>query len=84
MKILYMFNMVFTWIFIVELGLKLFGLGPIRYLKDKMNYLDGIVVAVSITELIILQDSYKVGAHQVFRSVRIFRVIRVARLLRVF
>lgn len=53
-----MFNRVFTWIFIAELFMKLLGLGPIRYLKDRMNYLDGIVVVVSIAELIIVQKTY--------------------------
>ena len=56
------FNTVFTWIFIAELSLKIIGLGPIKYLKDRLNYLDGIVVVVSIAELIILDGSLN-GAH---------------------
>ncbi len=79
-------NLVFTWIFIVELALKLIGLGPVKYLKDRLNYLDGFVVMISIAELFITSGSFS-GAHQAFRSVRIFRifrVIRVARLLRTF
>lgn len=57
-----LFNTVFTWIFIAELSLKIIGLGPIKYLKDRLNYLDGIVVVVSIAELIILDGSLN-GAH---------------------
>jgi len=46
--------MVFTFIFIGELGLKLFGLGPRKYMLDRMNLLDGLVVCISIAELIIV------------------------------
>lgn len=66
--------------------MKVFGLGPVKYLKDRMNHLDGIVVVVSIAEMLIVNDPFS-GAHQAFRSVRIFRifrVIRIARLLRTF
>ena len=41
-------NLVFTIIFVVEMGLKLFGLGIIAYLRDPMNYLDGAVVILSV------------------------------------
>jgi hypothetical protein len=43
-------NKVFTYIFISEMGCKLIGLGPLKYLKDKMNYLDGTIVLLSIVE----------------------------------
>jgi hypothetical protein len=74
---------VFTWIFIVEMSLKLLGLGIIKYLSDKMNYLDGIVVLLSVFEMAVLSGGG--GAISAFRTVRIFRtfrVLRVARLLR--
>ena len=64
------------------MGLKLIGLGPINYLKDRMNYLDGMVVLLSIFELAFLSGG---GAFSAFRAVRImrtFRVLRVARLLK--
>ena len=46
------FNTVFTYIFITEMSLKIIGLGPVRYLKDRMNYLDGTVVMLSIVEIL--------------------------------
>ncbi len=82
-KVLNQFNDVFTWIFIVEMACKVFGQGPIKYLKDKMNYLDGAVVLLSIVEMVFM--SGEGGAISAFRTVRIFRtfrVLRVARLLR--
>lgn len=76
-------NTIFTWIFIVEMSLKLIGLGPIKYLKDRMNYLDGLVVTLSVVEMGIVSGT--TGALSSFRAVRIFRIFRifrVARLLR--
>jgi len=42
----------FTYIFIYELGSKVFALGPKKYLQDDMNKLDGGVVMMSIFEII--------------------------------
>ncbi len=78
-------NQIFTWIFICEMILKIIGLGPIKYLRDKINHLDGLVVVISIAEIIV--TSQFSGAHQSFRLVRIFRIfriIRVGKLLRTF
>ena len=65
------------------MSFKIIGLGPIKYFKDKMNYLDCMVVLLSIVEMTILSNS---GTNlSAFRSIRIFRtfrVLRVARLLR--
>ena len=77
-------NLVFTIIFCIEMGLKLIGLGPLGYLNDAMNYLDGIIVILSIVEITIFNAGGN-NAISAFRSVRIFRtfrVLRVARLLR--
>jgi voltage-dependent calcium channel L type alpha-1D len=81
-------NSVFTYIFIIELTMKLIAVGPSRYLSDKMNYMDGGVVLMSIVELVInsLNTNGKGGSSlSAFRTIRIFRtfrVLRVARLLR--
>ena len=52
-------NQVFTFMFIAELGLKLIALGPISYIQDKMNYLDGGVVILSIVELTVISGGRK-------------------------
>ena len=41
-------NYVFTAIFLIEMVLKLIGLGPIGYIKDPFNDFDAIIVIVSI------------------------------------
>jgi hypothetical protein len=75
-------NFVFTIIFTIEMGFKLVAIGIVKYISDKMNYLDGIVVILSLVELAM---SSRGGALSAFRTVRIFRtfrVLRVARLLK--
>lgn len=44
-------NLVFTWIFIVEMALKLLAFGPKKYSREVMNLLDGGVVTLSIVEM---------------------------------
>ena len=78
-------NYVFTSIFTLELSLKLFGLGLVRYLGDSLNYLDLMVVIFSWVEIIFMGGAGAISAFRtlrVFRLVRTVRVIRVARLLR--
>ena len=81
------YNNIFTWIFIVEMVLKLLAIGPKKYVKEPMNLLDGACVLISVMELGIglATDSEGGGSLSAFRTVRVFRtfrVLRVARLLR--
>ena len=81
------YNSIFTWIFIVEMGLKLLAIGPKKYVQEPMNLLDGACVLISIVELAIAAaaGSEGGGGLSAFRTVRVFRtfrVLRVARLLR--
>ena len=75
-------NFVFTIIFVVEMGLKLIGLGFVVYFNDSMNYLDAGVVILSLVELIFLSDQS--SAASAFRTIRIFRTFRVMRVARLF
>jgi hypothetical protein len=47
-----MFNNYFTWIFIYEMSSKLLAIGIVKYCSDKMNYLDGGVVLLSVFEML--------------------------------
>lgn len=76
------FNTFFTIIFAVEMFFKIVAIGIVKYLRDKMNYMDGTIVLLSLVELIFMSGS---GAFSAFRSIRMLRtlrVLRVARLLR--
>lgn len=64
---------------------KLLAIGIKKYLQDKMNWLDGIVVIISIAEMVMMAFSGSGGNLKAFSTVRVFRtfrVLRVARLLR--
>lgn len=81
-SILGSFNTFFTIIFSCEMFLKIVAIGIVKWLRDKMNYMDGTIVVMSLIELVFMSGS---GALSAFRSVRMFRtlrVLRVARLLR--
>jgi len=52
-------NFVFTMMFATEMAIKIIGLGPVAYIKDKMNYLDGGVVMLSLIELTFLSNNGK-------------------------
>lgn len=78
-------NAWFTWIFIGELTIKMLAIGPKKYLADKMNWLDGGVVSISIFEMLLTAVGTAGGNLKAFNTVRVFRtfrVLRVARLLR--
>lgn len=64
---------------------KILAVGPKKYLADKMNWLDGSVVSLSIIELLMSAAGGSGGNSNAFRAIRVlrtFRVVRVARLLR--
>ena len=46
-------NYVFTCLFACEMVLKLFALGFIEYIADRFNCFDGVVVILSIIEIIL-------------------------------
>ena len=78
-------NLIFTWIFIVEMTLKLLARGPKKYTAEKMNLLDGAVVILSIVEIIMeaIGGGSGAGSLQAFRTVRVFRTFRVLRVTRI-
>jgi hypothetical protein len=80
-------NKYFTWIFIFEMSLKIVSTGIGKYCSDRMNYLDGSVVILSIVEMVasaLLDGGGDLGlaAFKTIRMLRTFRVFRIARLLK--
>jgi hypothetical protein len=79
-------NTLFTWFFIYEMFVKILGIGMPKYIGDRMNWLDGGIVMISIFE--IMQPILMPGGTQnlsglkTIRMLRTFRVFRVVRLLR--
>jgi hypothetical protein len=77
---------VITWCFIIEMGIKLIGLGCAAYWSDGWNCLDGTIVSLSIIEMLVTWLSTASGANvsafRVLRMLRMLRVLRVLRLMR--
>ena len=69
----------------MEMASKIVAVGPRKYMLDKMNWLDGGVVSISVVELVMTAVGGSGGNLSAFRTIRVFRtfrVLRVARLLR--
>ncbi len=58
------------------------AIGPDKWLSDKMNYMDGTIVLLSLIEMIFMSGGGALSALRAVRIFRVFRVLRVARLLR--
>ena len=69
-----------SWAFIVEMGLKLTAYGCAAYWNDSWNFLDGVIVSLSIFEMIMTALASGTGIKLSF--LRILRMLRVARVLR--
>jgi voltage-gated sodium channel type XI alpha len=68
-------NFIFTFVFLVEMIVKVLGLGVLGYCGDRFNIFDGTIVVVSLLEVILGST----GTSGAFRAVRIFRLLRVLR-----
>ena len=80
-----------TWAFIVEMGLKLVGLGCRAYWSNGWNALDGSLVLLSVAEMTLLtifqgaataDAGQPGGMSQMLRMLRILRLLRAIRAMR--
>ncbi|KAK3241741.1 mitochondrial thiamine pyrophosphate transporter [Cymbomonas tetramitiformis] len=71
-------NLIFTLSFLVEMVLKLFGEGFIRYWLDTLNAVDGFVNIMSLVELCAAGGA-NMSALRMFRLIRIVRSMRILR-----
>ena len=67
-------NLVFTFVFAIELAIKLAALGPVAYFVSKVNVFDCVIVLVSLAELGTGQSGLTVLRS--FRLLRIFTALR--------
>jgi uncharacterized membrane protein len=73
-------NYVITSYFALEMAVKLVGLTPRGYVADKFNIFDGVVVIVSVVELIITSTTGDGGGMlSALRTGRLLRVFKLAR-----
>ncbi len=72
-----------SWMFIVEMALKLLGLGCKAYWADGWNQLDGTIVIMSVVEMVLTAIFEGGGIKLSFlRILRMLRVVRVLRLMK--
>ncbi|CAH6786609.1 Cacna1h [Phodopus roborovskii] len=70
-------NIVFTSMFALEMLLKLLACGPLGYIRNPYNIFDGIVVVISVWEIVGQAD----GGLSVLRTFRLLRVLKLVRFL---
>ncbi|XP_034749498.1 voltage-dependent T-type calcium channel subunit alpha-1I isoform X4 [Etheostoma cragini] len=70
-------NIVFTSMFTLEMVLKLTAFGFFEYLRNPYNIFDGIIVIISVCEIIGQAD----GGLSVLRTFRLLRVIKLVRFM---
>ncbi len=74
-------NTVFTFVFAIDLFLKIFAYG-IYFFGDIMNLFDSFVVGISIVEMAFGSGGSNLSALRAVRILRAFRVLRITRLVR--
>uniref|UniRef100_K3WVK7 Ion transport domain-containing protein n=1 Tax=Globisporangium ultimum (strain ATCC 200006 / CBS 805.95 / DAOM BR144) TaxID=431595 RepID=K3WVK7_GLOUD len=75
-------NVVLTIIFSGEMAFKVIGLGPREYCSDNYNLFDGVIVLISLIELLfnfVNPDSKNNTGLSALRSFRFFRIMKLAR-----
>ena len=74
-----LFNFVFTGVFMLELMMKLYALGIKRYMSERWNRLDVLIVILSIVGILLEE----IESNLIPINPTIIRVMRVARIARV-
>ncbi|KRX07618.1 hypothetical protein PPERSA_11167 [Pseudocohnilembus persalinus] len=81
-SILEIFNIFFTSVFTLEMVIKLYGLGFIGYIRDKFNIFDGLLVILSLVEIIIQELNITEKKQKNFASITAFRTLRLFRIFK--
>uniref|UniRef100_A0A672RPF3 Calcium channel, voltage-dependent, T type, alpha 1H subunit a n=1 Tax=Sinocyclocheilus grahami TaxID=75366 RepID=A0A672RPF3_SINGR len=76
-NILEISNIVFTSMFVLEMLFKMLAFGIFGYIKNPYNIFDGIIVVISVWEIIGQAD----GGLSVLRTFRLLRVLKLVRFL---
>ena len=78
------FNYVFTTVFTIELIMKLFALGIQRYMSERWNRLDVLIVILSIVGILLEEIESKLIPINptIIRVMRVARIVRVLKLLK--
>ena len=74
-------NIAFSMYFVLEMAIKLIGLGPRQYVASPWNVFDGLVTLMGLADVILIlaPNVSAPGGFVIIRALRILRVIRLAR-----
>lgn len=82
-KITDLINVVFYTIFLLEMVIKITGMGFKGYIRDKFNIFDAIIVILSTIDLVLSesqtsasQGNNSITAFRAFRLLRIFKLVK--------
>lgn len=80
-RALEIFNEFFTWIFLLEMIMKLIGLGFSNYIKDRYNLFDAVIVIISLIDWAIsrIPDLDAGSALNAFRALRLLRMLKISK-----
>lgn len=73
-------NIIFTFVFLLEMVLKLFGLGFSYYFRDPFNILDSIIVVTSVIDMGLAFSKSESSNANISTSLRGFRVLSLFKL----
>jgi hypothetical protein len=77
--------MLFFFIFLMEMFVKMLGIGLHFYFKDGFCIFDFVVIVLSLIEIVIDQVNKNVGVGlNAIRALRVFRLLRVFKLARIW
>lgn len=82
MEIAQILNEFFTITFVIEMVIKLVGLGLREYARDSFNLFDAFIVIMSLVDMTIeatLSGDFPTSAFSAFRGVRLLRIFKIAR-----
>ena len=81
-EVLYICDIIFVWVFTLEMFAKLLGLGVINYMTDKFNVFDCIIVIISLVDFSLQLTVDLESTADVMSALRALRLLRVVKLAR--
>ena len=80
-------NLVLSFLFLIEMLIKILGLGVVEYSRDRFNIFDALIVCISMLDLAVLMIARAEGfggALTAFRAIRVLRVFKLSRKWKAF
>jgi voltage-gated sodium channel len=80
--VLKVFDDILIWVFVVDMIIRILGVGPETFFEDKWNYLDFIIVLVIVVVYIIPTDKLPLQSQILLKMTRAFRITSLIKLIK--